>query len=153
MRKRAGVARNSRLTTLSLSQSCDCFPLSAKLSRMSLWMKKAVLLLAVLVMPLQGVAATLSILLCHGDAQAHAMHGQPVHDHAAAHDQTHHHTYNDNAGANSDLSYHLCCHHTLSGLPVMALAPAIPDFSLIAVAPEPLHDLYFPDRPQRPPLA
>src|SRR4030095_2262431 len=119
---------------------------------MSSWIKKAVLLLAVVVMPVQGVAATLSFLICHGDAQAHAMHGQPVHDHAAAHDHTHHNTHNDNASANGDPTNHLCCHHTLSGVPVMALPPAIPDFSLIAMAPEPLHDLYFPDRPQRPPL-
>ena len=113
--------------------------------------KKIVLLLAIAVLPLQGIAATLSVLLCHGEGHAHAMHAQDGHDHGA-HDQARQDTHHDSAGANGDLTYHLCCHHTLSGVPVVTLPPAMPDFPLLAMAPKPLHDLYFPDRPQRPPL-
>ena len=40
----------------------------------SLWLKKLVLAAALAVMPLQGVAAALSALLCHGEAQTHAAH-------------------------------------------------------------------------------
>lgn len=115
---------------------------------MSSRINRFILLLAIAVMPLQGIAATLSVLICHGEAEAHAVHAQEGHDHGA-HDQGHH----DDSAASGDLTYHLCCHHTLSGVPVLALPPALPEFPLFAMAPQPLYDLFFPDRPQRPPLA
>ena len=114
---------------------------------MSSWVKKLVLMLAIAVMPLQGIAATLSVLLCHGETETRAMHTQDGHDHG-----THQPGQQDDAGPSGDLTYHLCCHHTVSGVPVLTLHPAMADFSMLTAAPQPLHDLFFPDRPQRPPL-
>jgi hypothetical protein len=116
--------------------------------------KKIVLLLAFLVMPMQGVAATLAVLVCHGDAGTHAMHEQPGHDHDAG---TAHHDHgaadNRDGGASGSALYHLCCNLTAVAPPIAALPAAPADFPVRALAPDPLHDLYFPDQPQRPPLA
>jgi hypothetical protein len=111
--------------------------------------KKLVLLLALAVMPLQGVAATLSILLCHGDTKLHALHETAGHNSG-----THHDGHQDAGGSgNNSAAYHLCCNITFSAPPVMMLPAALPDFPVRALTPDPLHDLFIPDRPQRPPLA
>lgn len=113
---------------------------------MTTWHRKLVLVLALAVMPLQGVAATLSVLLCHGDAQAHAMHTQDEHS-------MHHYGHPDEGGATGNSAYHLCCNITASAPPVMTLPAVPPDFPVRALAPDPLHDLFVPEQPQRPPLA
>ena len=114
---------------------------------MSLWLKKLVLAAALAVMPLQGVAAAMSVLLCHGDAQAHAIHESGGHDHGPSHNGHH----DDDSGTGIG-NYHLCCHFTIAAPPIFTLPAALPDFPIRAFAPDPLHDLFFPDQPQRPPL-
>ena len=115
---------------------------------MTAWCKKLALVLVLTAMPLQGVAATLSILLCHGEAQAHAMHDQGSHDHGVPHDN-----HQDEGGTTGHSAYHLCCNVTASA-PSIAISPATqPDFPVRSFVPDPLHDLFIPDRPQRPPLA
>jgi hypothetical protein len=116
---------------------------------MFVWSRKFVLALALAVMPLQGIAATLSVLACHGDAAGHDTHAYGGHDHGASHQGQQH----NDGGASGDLTYHLCCHHTVSGVGSATLIPAMADFSMLTPAPQPLHDLFLPDRPQRPPLA
>jgi hypothetical protein len=115
---------------------------------MSLWLKQLVLAAALAVMPLQGIAAAMSVLLCHGDAQAHVMHEGGGHDHGPNHDSHH-----DDGGGTGVGNYHLCCHYTVTAPPVFTLPAAPLDFPIRAFAPDPLHDLFFPDQPQRPPLA
>ena len=117
-----------------------------------LWLKELVLSAALAVMPLQGVAAALSFLICHGDAQAHAMHANDSHDHAAHQDSRHDKHPGDDATAGSSV-HHLCCHYTVSAPTAVTVAISLPDFPVLAYAPDPLHDLFVPDRPQRPPLA
>ena len=125
---------------------------------MSNWSKKLVLVLAFAVMPLQGLAATLTILLCHGDAQTHGMHvGGNGHEHGAG-EARHDHPHPAAAGNHDDEStgnsaYHLCCNLTASAPPAATVPAALPDFPAQAFTPAPLHDLFIPDRPQRPPLA
>jgi hypothetical protein len=115
---------------------------------MTTWSGKFVLLLALAVMPLQGVAATLSVLFCHGEAQMHAMHDQGGHDHGAAHDN-----YQDEGGTTGNSAYHPCCSISAAVPSILTLPATLPDFPVRAYAPDPLHDLFVPDRPQRPPLA
>jgi hypothetical protein len=117
------------------------------------WLKRLVLAAALAVMPLQGVAATLSVLLCHGEAQAHSSHAGDGHDHSAQSDSHHaaQQPADDNAG--SGAPYHLCCHFTASAPATMTPQAVSIDFPTQAYTPEPLHDLFVPDRPQRPPLA
>ena len=110
--------------------------------------KKLVLLAVMLVMPLQGIAATLSVLLCHGDAQAHAMHAQDGHDHGMYHDG-----HQDESGTTGSHAGHFCSHLVVSGLPEVILPAITPDLLVQVSASHLLHDSHFPDRPQRPPLA
>ena len=114
---------------------------------MSLWLKRLVLTAAIAVMPLQGVAAAMSVLLCHGNAQAHAMHESVGHDHGPNQDIRHD---NGEIGAGD---YHLCCHFTVTALPLFTLPMTLPEFTVRAFVPDSLHNLFFPDQPQRPPLA
>jgi hypothetical protein len=140
-------------TFLRLSRSWR----SARLPRMSNWSGKLVLVMALAMMPLQGVAATLTVLLCHGDAQMHAVHatgGDHGHDTGdAAHEHGHHAAaggHDDGSGGNG--SYHLCCNLSASAPPATAIPPALTDFPVRVFAPVPMQDLFIPDRPQRPPL-
>ena len=112
------------------------------------WYKKLALVLMLTVMPLQGIAATLSFLLCHGEAQAHAMHDQGGHGHGTPHDN-----HQDEGGTTGNSAYHPCCSVTASAPSILTLPATQPDFPVRAYAPDPLHDLFIPDRPQRPPLA
>ena len=115
---------------------------------MSLLFKKLVLVVVLLVLPFQGVAATVSVLLCHGDAQAHATHTSGAPDRGMHHDGQ-----SDEGGASGNPANHLCCHSAVSASPVVALPAALPDFPVRTLAPDLLPDLFVPDRPQRPPLA
>lgn len=101
---------------------------------------------------MQGVAAVLSVLLCHGDAQLHALHEQDAHDHSSHHDG-HHNSQQDDGPAKDAPSLHFCCNLTVTVPAVVTVPPVMPDFRVRALAPDSLHDLYFPDQPQRPPLA
>jgi hypothetical protein len=120
---------------------------------MTAWGRKLVLVLALAVMPLQGFTAALTVLLCHGDAQMHAMHVPESHDHGGADHGSHHGAPQDESNAGSMAAYHLCCNMTVS-VPSSIIVPAVvPDFPVRASAPDLPHDLFVPDRPQRPPLA
>ncbi len=116
------------------------------------WLHKLILTVALAVMPLQGLATTLSVLLCHGEAQMHAVHEQGSDTSASDHD---HHAGNqqDVEGTSGNPAYHPCCHYTASAPATMTPQAVSIDFPTQAYTPEPLHDLFVPDRPQRPPLA
>jgi hypothetical protein len=116
------------------------------------WIRKLALAAALIAVPFQGMAATLTVLLCHGDAAGHAAHGAKAqeHDH-----QGHAHDSQvppaDDTGGN--LMYHLCCNLSASVPVSVTVAAVLPDFTLRAPVPDSLHDLYDPEQPQRPPLA
>ena len=120
---------------------------------MSLWLKKLVLAAALAVMPLQGVAAAMAALVCHGDAQAHAMHESAMHENSGNEHGAQHAGHDDDGGTTGYNAYHLCCHYTVTAPSAITLPAALPAFPIRAFAPDPLHDLFFPDQPQRPPLA
>jgi hypothetical protein len=110
--------------------------------------KKFALALVMLVMPLQGVAATLSALLCHGGGTARIVHSPND-----AEGATQHGGPLDEGGMSGSVADHPCCNHFVSASPVAKLPSALPDFQVRAYAPDPLHDLFVPERPHRPPLA
>ena len=113
---------------------------------MSFWLKTLVLAAALLVMPLQGIAATLSVLICDGEAQMHAMHANGGQDRG-----THQDSNQDEGSASGNSAYHPC-HNTVSAPLFVTLLPAAPDFPVRAFAPDSLYDLFVPEQPQRPPL-
>jgi hypothetical protein len=116
-----------------------------------------VLFVLLLVLPLQGVAAGLSSLLCaasaeHGKEHAVHMHHHGVVDHAhpASPDQ---HSSDDSGTSTADWTGHLCCHASVPGAPVSAKTaaqPALPAYQPVITR---LATLHVPERPQRPPRA
>jgi hypothetical protein len=129
-----GVVRDAAVSTTIIS--------------MFLLLKKFVLAAALIVMPLQGIAATLSVVRCHGEAKAHVMHVDDVGDRTMVGD-----SQSDNGGLGGNLAYYPCCHNVVSAAPIAAPLAAQLQFSVRMFAPDSLHDLFVPDRPQRPPLA
>lgn len=111
--------------------------------------KRFVLILALAVLPAQGIAASLTKLACHagaGEQPAPIAHTHDGHQHGPQHDS---HS-DDSKGTEPE---HLTCHHLTSALPVVTLAATVADFPVWAPSSHALPDLFIPDRPQRPPLA
>lgn len=124
------------------------------LQRMKVWSRRFVLWLMLAVMPLQGMAATAAMFRCHTDTTdqtSHAMHSADGHSHDANDQDGHAHGNDDSAGSAG--SGHFCPHHFSSALPTTNLSAAIPTFQVCTSVLQALHDLFVPDRPQRPPLA
>ena len=125
----------------------------------SSWLTKLVLALAFSVLPLQAIAETIQIFLCHSPSAATEMvgerhlHSESGHDHGDA-GQTAHgwhgDAYDDSAAGHGD---HFCCDAFATALPLFAKRLAQQKFSSIAVAIEVRHDSTFLKLPQRPPLA
>lgn len=111
------------------------------------WYGKCVLLLVLTVMPLQGAAATLAGLLCDPGAQMHEPHANGGHDRGA-----HQEGDQDKDGTSGNSVWHPF-HSTVFGTVAVTLTVAAPDIPFRAFAPDSLHDLFVPERPQRPPLA
>jgi hypothetical protein len=117
---------------------------------------KFVLLLALLVLPLQGMASALSSLVCtgHDTAADAAVETSDGHHHAAAHDDAvvHDHSVGGTGGnANSDHSNHLCCHHFASAAPAAVDKAPNTDLPVFVPALSSLETLFVPEKPQRPP--
>ena len=120
------------------------------------WFIRLLVALAIVGMPLQGMAETLSAVFCV--PHMHGMAEHAGHDHALSSDQ---HTGHSHAGHQSDPSDggtqgtidHACCPIVASGLPPSARHVAMPTFIALALSPEFSHYSVFLKRPQRPPLA
>ncbi|MBI4205164.1 MAG: hypothetical protein HY527_09070 [Betaproteobacteria bacterium] len=111
---------------------------------------KFLLLFALLVIPLQGVAAAVSALQCQaksGERTAHVVQAQEIHA-ASVQDDGH---PVDDTGTNTHTG-HFCCHQ-VSVLPLVMPSGALPDFPVWAPSPTLLYDPFFPEQPKRPPLA
>src|SRR5688500_6193742 len=107
---------------------------------MSNWSKPLVLVLAFAVMPLQGLAATPAMLLCHCDAQTSGTHRRGSGDEHGAADAGHDHPHPAAAGNHVDEStgnsaYHLCCNLTASAPPTAMVPGALPDCPAQAFSP------------------
>jgi hypothetical protein len=118
------------------------------------WLSKALLAAALVVMPFQGIAATLTVLYCHGERPAHADHAaQPHDDHGAGQAHYHGQSAPDDSGSNGSLMYHLCCNLSASMPMSVTFSTALPEFNARTFDPDTLLDLYDPEQLQRPPLA
>jgi len=110
-------------------------------------LRKLAVLVLLLVLPLQGVAAALSHMLC--PPAASSQHLDPSHGHAvdgAGHSE-------DGTDSDTDYGGHLACHLSLSGIPSLSVVvaprnpPAFETPDALSRAP------LFPEQPQRVPLA
>ena len=120
---------------------------------MSRWVKQLVIAGVIAVMPLQGIASVLTVLMCHGDSQIHATRAVDDHHHHEGADHQHDHgAAPGNESSTGDVSFHLCCNLAASVPPANTVETLLPDFPVRAALPAPLHDLFVPEQPPRPPL-
>lgn len=126
------------------------------------WIRNLVLTAALAAMPFQGIAAALTVVLCHGDAQAHTLHETQAPAHGEPHDHgghgvgsSHEHGSQqpDDDGSSAGALVHLCCNLSASAPPPIAVTATLPVFSVRAFVPDSPHPLFVPEQPQRPPLA
>jgi hypothetical protein len=123
---------------------------------MKVWSGRFVLWLMIALMPMQGMAATAAMFRCHTDTTGEAPHAMQSPDaHAHSHDvnEQEGHAHGSYGSAGSTGNGHFCPHHFSSVLPTTTLATAISGFQVWTSTLHALHDLFVPDRPQRPPLA
>ncbi|MDH3286633.1 MAG: hypothetical protein OEP48_02740 [Betaproteobacteria bacterium] len=112
--------------------------------------KRFVLLLALVMLPVQSIAAALSGIVCDAGSDeptAHVAHANDGHDHGAQRD-----SHPDDDGANVQHE-HSSCHYWVFILPAVTLPAGLLDSLVWASPSHGLPDLFVPDRPQRPPLA
>jgi hypothetical protein len=103
-------------------------------------------------MPFQGIAETVTVLLCHSEMGDHSAQSESHHyASAAAHDHKHAAMTSLDATVD-DHSGDACCHVAVSGLPLSGTAFTLPDFAVLASARGPHQSSTFLELPQRPPL-
>lgn len=110
-----------------------------------LWLRRLLLVLAVLVMPLQGIAIASTFVKCHEQAASLA-----AHDHQHGDSETHHHHGNDEGTSGGMPGHHLCGHFVLHAPASFSLGmqPQFTDWSAAAAFS---YTPYFPKHPRRPP--
>lgn len=99
------------------------------------------LLLVLVMLPLNGIAATFAVLPCYMEQPANI-----VTDNGSRTSQQH------DSNTNNAFSGHFCCQNIVSGMPVAALNTVIPDYPPFEVSISLLSSLFIPEQPQRPPL-
>ena len=115
------------------------------------WLRQIVVALAIAAVSTQGIATGTEFVVCHDESDAAATHSHA--DHGATGHEQNHESHSDHGGAGTDNGQQGCCHLTASGLPSLPLAIPTRPFSVLVSGPMLLHDLFVPDRPQRPPLS
>ncbi len=111
--------------------------------------KRFVLLLALAVLPVQGVGGSFANLACHAGMGEHGAHGAQVHD---GHDHGVQENGHSDEGKAVDME-HSSCHPLTPVLPVVMFPWNPSDYPVWAAYSHGLPDFFIPDRPQRPPLA
>ena len=110
------------------------------------WYRKLLLFVAILVMPVQGVAMAATFGKCHEKAAAELAAHVHEHDGSAHHP---HHESGDESGATS-MNGHLCGHIVLH-LPVAFEIVIQPRFAAWTVSAVDSYTPHFPEHPRRPP--
>lgn len=117
---------------------------------MRYWQSKFMVLLLMLILPLQGLAASLSPMLCHTEAHHVAADSAPGHDKG----HPHHGTDTVPAGeqnGTSDYAGHLCCSIAFAAVPMVS-AGTTPLEPTLYTSPDPVSPpLFVPERLRRPP--
>lgn len=118
-------------------------------------LRRLLLMLMLMVMPLQGAASAMHALACtpesghaavvsHPHAGHHDHHGHGGHDHGTPHQHS-----GDDGGTGH--AGHPCCHHVSSATAPGLLDIAHADLPVYLSSLTPLETLFFPEQPQRPP--
>lgn len=109
--------------------------------------KRFILMLALAVMPLQGAAAAFTAMTCLAGQSERVVQAAVEAGHGldAQHDET--------GGGTVSQTDHFNCHLVVSGLPGQSPQEVMSHTAARGFLHHSLYDPFFPDRPQRPPLA
>jgi hypothetical protein len=115
-------------------------------------LRKLLILVLMLILPLQGLAAAYAPMLTMMDGPSatakpcHDAHAQQEADRASSAGHT-----STGAGHDTDSTSHLCCHHVFTGISTGTVTSAAHKFSDVSRFIFPLVTLFIPDSPDRPP--
>jgi hypothetical protein len=117
---------------------------------MANWMKKLLFLVALAVLPLQGMAMATTFVACHEQTSAQQVSQMHQHDHqdGAAH---HHDDPGNDGGGAGGSSGHLCGHQVVFHLPTFVNFVTTPGFPAWAAPASSDYTPHFPEQPRRPP--
>jgi hypothetical protein len=122
-------------------------------------LRQLLMLLMMLVLPAQGIAAVFAPLHkamakpsaampCHESHNSHANIAQHTAPEKAAEETT---APDNTPNTETDSANHLCCHQVYTCTPLRALATPAQKFSDVSRLVLPLTTLFIPDSPDRPP--
>jgi hypothetical protein len=112
-------------------------------------LKHIVFAVLLLILPLQGLAAALTPILCHSDEQQQTVVSVQAHgSDPSSHEEP---TSNHDGKAGADYSGHLCCHYPVGAMPVPFAAFADSGPSTYVSLPQVLPSLFSPEQQLRPP--
>jgi len=113
-------------------------------------LRKLLMVLLVLILPVQGVAAAFAPLHQAADPQSAAT---PCHGHHADAQNSHpsHHGGTTGTDLDSDATSHMCCHQVFSCAPTTAMSTVAQKISDTPRTVPLLHAFFVPDSPYRPP--
>jgi len=115
---------------------------------------KILILTLLLVMPIQGIAASVSHLLCESPASAEPSNpGSGNHHGNNAAAQAHDHQDSANNEGNNDYAGHLSCHQASTGIPSIMVLTFVDDLPVYLPSSFTSPRLFIPEQPQRPPRA
>jgi hypothetical protein len=115
---------------------------------MKMLTRKLVLLLALLALPLQGLATVATFFKCHEQAAAEASLHAAQHEHT---DGTSHQHQESDDGTLGASGTHSCGHCLALHVPVAVVATLLPASGTWSVPRFLSYAPYFPDHPRRPP--
>ncbi len=115
--------------------------------------KKILMIALLLVMPIQGIAASVSHLLCASSSATEPMDTGSGHHHGdSVAAQEHDHEGSSNDG-NDTHAGHLSCHQVSSGIPSITVLTFVGDLPVYHPSSFTSPNLFIPEQPQRPPRA
>jgi hypothetical protein len=117
---------------------------------MQSWSGRFAVLTLLLVLPLQGVAATLSHLLCSSSPAVEHMSSGQHHDGGNDDGIAREHESSDTGPGHAG---HLSCHQVSSAPPTLSVMVFAGDLPVYEPAIFSAPSLFVPEQPQRPPLA
>lgn len=111
--------------------------------------KHIVFAVLLLILPLQGLAAALTPILCHSDEQQQTAVSVQTHgSDSSSHEEP---TSNHDGKAGTGYSGHLCCHHPVGAMPATFAAFADSGPSTYVSLPQVWPSLFSPEQQLRPP--
>jgi len=112
------------------------------------------LMVLLLVVPLQGVAAAVRALACtphSGEAAASLHDDHAMHDRHASHDHGPPHGHSGDSDSTADHPAYQCCHQFSTATAPSFGSAADGDLPVFQSSLSLLETLFFPEQPQRPP--